>query len=105
VFEGNTPMAVLIQHVREQPPSMSSRTELHVPPRLEKLIQACLAKHPSDRPASAEAVGAELAQIAAGLPAWTRERAEKWWRTNLPDLYAAPRIERLDSGASTVVNV
>jgi hypothetical protein len=106
VFEGNTPMGVLIQHVKEEPPALSSRTELRVPPRLERLIHACLAKSPDDRPASADEVGQELAAIAAELPGWTRERAESWWRTNLPALYAAPRGERvMDTGASTVVNV
>ena len=105
VFEGNTPMAVLIQHVKEAPPALSSRTELRVPPRLERLIHACLAKSPDDRPASADDVGQELAAIAAELPSWNRERAESWWRTNLPTLYAAPRGERMDTGASTVVNV
>ncbi|HEX6790798.1 MAG TPA: serine/threonine-protein kinase [Candidatus Krumholzibacteria bacterium] len=104
VFEGNTPMSVLIQHVKEEPAAVSSRTELPVPPRLEQLIHACLAKDPDDRPASAEELGEALAEIAAELPAWTRARAEAWWRTNLPGLYAAPR-DRLDTGASTVVNV
>jgi serine/threonine-protein kinase len=104
VFEGNTPMSVLIQHVKEEPAAVSSRTELPVPPRLEQLIHACLAKNPDDRPASAEELGEALAEIAAGLPAWTRARAEAWWRTNLPNLYAVPR-DRMDTGASTVVNV
>jgi serine/threonine-protein kinase len=105
VFEGNTPMSVLIQHVKEEPPALSTRTELHVPPRLEQLIHHCLAKNPADRPASAEALGAALDAIAADLPSWSRERAQSWWRTHLPDLYAVPRGERMDTGASTVINV
>jgi serine/threonine-protein kinase len=104
VFEGNTPLSVLIQHVKESPAALSSRTELHVPPRLEQLIHACLAKSPADRPGSAEELGAMLAGIAATLPPWTRERAEKWWKTNLPGLYGTPRIDHMGTGAATVVN-
>ena len=111
VFEGNTPMAVLIQHVKETPPPLSSRTELEVPARLENLIMACLAKHPASRPASAEMVGDELDAIAAELPPWTRDRAERWWRTHIPVMFApAPSSgtgssSHHDTGASTVINV
>jgi serine/threonine protein kinase len=105
VFDGASPMSILIQHVKETPAPLSSRTEIEVPRRLEEIIHACLAKDPNDRPSSAEELGAVLANVAATLPPWTRERAEAWWRTNLPDLYAAPLDGRLDTGASTVVNV
>ena len=105
VFDGNTPMSILIQHVKEAPPALSSRTEMDIPPRLEAIIAACLAKDPDDRPASAEELGAALAELAADLPPWTRDRAEKWWRTHLPDLHAAPLGARLDTGVSTVINV
>ena len=62
---------------------------------------ACLAKKPADRPASAEMVGDELAAIAGELPAWTRERAERWWRTHVPHLFvpapaAAKMLESAD---------
>jgi serine/threonine-protein kinase len=104
VFDGNSPMSVLIQHAREEPPPVSSRTEIEVPPRLENIIHACLAKSPEDRPASATELGDMLADLAPTLPPWTRERAEKWWRTNLPDLHAAPLGTRWDTGAATVVH-
>jgi eukaryotic-like serine/threonine-protein kinase len=104
VFDGNSPMSILIQHVKETPPSLSSRTEIDVHPQLEKIIQACLKKHPNERPESAEELGAMLAEVAATLPAWTHERAETWWRTNLPHLHAASQERRLDTDASTVIN-
>ena len=103
VFDGKSPMAILVQHVREEPPTLKSRTEIDVPPRLEEILRMCLAKHPDDRPGSAEELGEMLAQVAAGLPTWTADRAEKWWRTNLPQLYTAPLAARMDS-APTVVN-
>jgi serine/threonine-protein kinase len=104
VFDGNSPMSILIQHVKETPPAISSRSEIEVPPRLEEIIFSCLAKHPNDRPASAEELEAMLAEVAATMPAWTRERAERWWQTNLPHLHAASLEQRMDSGASTVIN-
>ena len=106
VFEGNTPMSILIQHVKEEPAPLSSRTELRVPPRLEQIVHACLAKSPSQRPASADELGEMLAAAAAELPAWTRERAQQWWQKNLPNLYyTASRVDTVDSGVSTVINV
>jgi serine/threonine-protein kinase len=104
VFDGKSPMAILVQHVKETPPSISSRTEIEVPARLEEILFACLSKSPDDRPASAEAVGDMLADLAATLPPWTQQRAEKWWRTNLPDLHAAPLAGRADSTAPSVSN-
>jgi len=106
VFEGNTPMSILIQHVKEEPAPLSSRTELRIPPRLEQIVHACLAKSPSQRPASADELGEMLAAVAAELPAWTRERAQQWWQKNLPNLYyTASRVDTVDSGVSTVINV
>jgi serine/threonine-protein kinase len=104
VFDGNSPMSILIQHVKETPPAVSSRTEIEVPPRLEEIVRACLAKDPDDRPASAVELGEMLAELSATLPAWTQPRAEQWWRTHLPHLHAAPLDRRLDTNAPTVVN-
>jgi len=104
VFDGNSPMSILIQHVKEKPPTVSSRTEMEVPSRLEEIVLACLAKDPADRPGSAVELGEMLAGLAVTLPAWTQQRAEQWWRTHLPDLHAAPVAGRLDTSAPTVMN-
>lgn len=104
VFEGASPMSILIKHVKEAPPSISSRTEIEVPGRLEEIVLACLAKNPDDRPGSAEELGEMLAELASTLPAWTRGDAEKWWRTNLPQLHAAPLAGRLDTTAPTAIH-
>ncbi len=100
VFDGKNPMAILVQHVKEEPPSLKSRTEIDVPDRLEEILLACLAKDPDDRPRTAQQLGDMLDDLARSLPPWTRERAEKWWRTNLPQLYAAPLGGKLDSAPS-----
>jgi serine/threonine-protein kinase len=83
VFEGDTPMAVVLDHVRTSPVPPSLRTEMDVPPDLEALIMSCLAKEPPDRPASA----GELARLLGetGLEdAWGAEAAAEWWRLHLP---------------------
>jgi len=55
---------------------------------------------------SADELGEMLAAAAAELPAWTRERAQQWWQKNLPNLYyTASRVDTVDSGVSTVINV
>ncbi len=102
VFEGKSPLSILVQHVKEDPPSIRSRTEIEVPARLEEVIRACLSKDPDDRPASALQLGDTLAALAATLPAWTHDRAEKWWRTNLPNLYAAPLVGKLETSPSVM---
>jgi serine/threonine-protein kinase len=104
VFNGKSPLSILVQHIKETPPLISTRTEIEVPPRLEEILGACLEKHPDDRPSSARALSAMLADLAVTLPAWTQERAESWWKTNLPHLYAVPLTGKLDSTAPSVVN-
>jgi len=102
VFDGKNAMAILVQHVKEEPPSLAARTEMEVPARFEEILRACLAKDPDDRPRSAQELGDMLDDLAKSLPAWTRDRAEKWWRTNLPDLYTAPLSGKLDTTPSVV---
>jgi tetratricopeptide (TPR) repeat protein len=61
-FQGDTPTAVISQHLNTQPVAPSWYTE-HCPPDLEVLILSLLAKVPSDRPASAEEVIATLEAV------------------------------------------
>ncbi len=89
VFEGTTAMKVMLDHARTPAPSPSARSELPMPRALERLVLDCLAKEPSDRPATAEEVAARLA--ACEMPVrWTQERAARWWVTHAPGL-ADPR--------------
>jgi serine/threonine-protein kinase len=64
-FEGPTGMAIAIQHVQSPPPAPSTYVDLH--PALDALVLRLLAKPPSQRPASAEAVRRELKTIARQL--------------------------------------
>ncbi|QSQ10933.1 serine/threonine-protein kinase [Myxococcus landrumensis] len=64
-FDGSSPMAIVVQHVRTPPPRPSTFVELN--PALEALVLRLLAKEPSQRPTSAEAVRRELKLILASL--------------------------------------
>src|SRR5262249_22447730 len=47
VFEADTPMKMLMQHVQATPIPPSQRTELPIPGELDDLVMACLEKDPN----------------------------------------------------------
>jgi serine/threonine-protein kinase len=79
VFDGDTPMKVLAKHLHEPPIPPSQRVPNGVPPRMEEVILACLAKKPEDRPRSAAALARLL--TAADVEPWTSDQATEWWAT------------------------
>jgi hypothetical protein len=79
VFKGDTPVATVLAHVQTPPPPPSARAEFPIPPSLDAAILACLAKEPSDRPASAWVLDRRLADAVAAADAWTPEAARTWW--------------------------
>jgi serine/threonine-protein kinase len=89
VFEGKTTMDTMLQHVQTPPIPPSHRTELGVPPALEELVMACLAKDPAERPGSAEALREQLGTIAWADP-WTPARAGRWWDAHRPAAMLRP---------------
>ncbi len=48
---------------------------------LEKIIRACLAQSPGDRPSSAKELSAAL-QACPSAGRWTQEDAQHWWQSN-----------------------
>jgi serine/threonine-protein kinase len=58
-FEGPTPIALLAQHLREEPPELSNYRS-GLPPRIEDVVRKALAKSPSGRWASAAEFGRAL---------------------------------------------
>jgi eukaryotic-like serine/threonine-protein kinase len=83
VFTGRTAMETLMRHTKESPVPPSERTELEIPESLDRLILACLAKSPDDRPPTADEVVAQLDEITTPA-AWTQSRARHWWQLNQP---------------------
>ena len=63
VFEGETPLQTILQHVQQSPAPPSQRGAQAIPAELEALVLACLAKRPEDRPPSAEALVRRLDAI------------------------------------------
>lgn len=88
VFAGRTPMEIMMQHTQTPPVPPSARTELEIPPALDRAILGCLEKNPDDRPATADQLAEALASIAT-RSAWTTERAREWWELHQPGLRAA----------------
>jgi serine/threonine-protein kinase len=85
VFEADTSMKMLMQHLHAQPSPPSERTELPVPRELDDLVLACLHKDPKRRPQDA----GELYQMACQVrirDEWNSDEAKHWWRAHLPHL-------------------
>jgi serine/threonine-protein kinase len=107
VFEAPNAMQLLFQHAERAPVPPSERVELEIPPALDALVLACLAKRPEDRPASAGELARRLRAAVVG-EGWTEERAQRWWQRHRPDLVRpAPTsceltlTKELDSASTT----
>src|SRR6185295_6038654 len=77
VFEAGTHLQMIARHLHDEPPVPSRVAELPVPASLDRLVQACLAKRPEERPATAAALARALAEI--DVEPWDEEQAARWW--------------------------
>ncbi|HLU66140.1 MAG TPA: serine/threonine-protein kinase [Kofleriaceae bacterium] len=84
LFDEPSSMKMALAHATREPVPPSRVASQAIPPELEALVMRCLAKSPAERPASAQELSRELAR-GGWARAWTAERAEAWWRENLPD--------------------
>jgi serine/threonine-protein kinase len=84
VFEGESPMAIIIRHVQDPPPPPSTRTELPIPPEFDRIVLDCLEKDPSRRPQTAGELSLRLRDCERQMAIWTQEQAERWWRLRVP---------------------
>jgi hypothetical protein len=83
VFEADTPVKMMLQHIQSAPKRPSELSELEIPSELEQALLRCLAKKPEDRPQSAEEFQALLAAVPL-QDRWTKERAAAWWAVHRP---------------------
>ena len=102
VFEADTSIKMLLQHVQAQPIPPSARTELPIPRELDELVLSCLEKDPDKRPQDA----ANLYRLAYGCKScdrWTSDTARTWWEQHLPELTGPLTLgeTRSDRGVNT----
>ena len=77
VFEADNAFQMIARHLSAEPVPPSVRGNVALPPGLDRLTLACLAKDPAQRPDAAE-----LSRALAAVPAepWTEDDAAEWWR-------------------------
>jgi serine/threonine-protein kinase len=84
VFPGETPIATALGHAQMPPTAPSANSPYPVPPELDAIVLACLAKSPSDRPPTA----ADLDERLRAVPDagdWNDAAARDWWDRHLPE--------------------
>lgn len=82
VFHAQSAVQMIFEHVQTLPDPPSRWSQFPVPPDLEEIVLDCLAKNPSDRPASAWQLADRLAQCNLEST-WTAEDARQWWAARL----------------------
>jgi eukaryotic-like serine/threonine-protein kinase len=83
VFEAPNAIQLMYQHANAEPVPPSQRSELEIPPALDRVILACLAKHPKDRPQDASELS-RLLKAALPRESWNEDRAHRWWERHHP---------------------
>jgi serine/threonine protein kinase len=92
-FLASNTVQMLFKQANEPPPVPSAKAKFPVPPALDAVILACLAKAPNDRPSDALALIAQLDAVPLASP-WNRERAGAWWSEHLPASLPPTPVER-----------
>ena len=77
-FTGKNVVEILAQHLHDPVAPPSERTSIPIPPDLERVILACLAKSPADRPPSAAALVDALREC-QDVASWEYTDAKGWW--------------------------
>ena len=85
VFPEKSGLAMALAHTHEAPLPPSARTELPIPPALDRLVLQCLAKDPDARPAGCRELAERLSQSIAPAT-WPQAAARHWWEINRPSI-------------------
>jgi eukaryotic-like serine/threonine-protein kinase len=107
VFKGQNAIEICGHHLHTEPLPPSQRVDRPpgapaIPADLEALVLGCLAKAPSDRPASADELRGAL-RGCADAGAWTETDARGWWAEHGDAVASArPRQETPTAAATTL---
>ena len=87
VFVRRDKAELLQAHLTEEPVAPSRRApQAAIPPSLDALVLALLARDPTARPPDARALRALVRGAMNDAPSWSEERREAWWAAHLPEL-------------------
>jgi eukaryotic-like serine/threonine-protein kinase len=89
VFEGETALQMILQHIQRVPVRPSEHSEMSMPAALDDLIMTCLSKEPEHRPSSAEELASALSAITLE-DCWTDEDARTWWQEHAASFAPPP---------------
>jgi hypothetical protein len=78
-------MTVLAHHTTTIPEAPSKMSEESIPPEIDALVLECLAKKPSERPASADVLYERLEALPIANR-WDQRAARTWWEMHEPEL-------------------
>jgi serine/threonine-protein kinase len=82
VFTGDNALQVVARHVSSEPVPPSQYSGFDLSPELERLVLSCLAKRPSERPATARELCDWLGRCEVE-ESWSRVLAKQWWDTRM----------------------
>jgi serine/threonine-protein kinase len=85
VFEKTASLPMMMAHITEEIPDVTSLCKTAVPAALVDVIRKCLAKQPEERFASPRDLAAALRAISfPESERWSTEKAEAWWQEHRP---------------------
>jgi eukaryotic-like serine/threonine-protein kinase len=82
VIRGNGVVQTMARHIHTQPDPPSLYSLFRIPPELDAIVLACLAKNPEDRPDTARALAGRLTECEVD-DQWGPEHARLWWESRL----------------------
>ena len=106
-FDAGSIGEILNHHLNTPAPRASERLGRAVPPDLEEILMACMAKDPKDRPRGGQDLVMRL-DACVDARSWTLSDAESWWSDYRSDAPAhpvqlqKPNAERDDSEQSVL---
>jgi len=83
VFRASNAMELIARHLHTEPEAPSCRTNTKIPPGLDALVLACLAKDAADRPQTADDLASALMESVSD-GAWSHDQAAQWWGEHVP---------------------